>query len=203
MVTDDAELMFRFAAGAPGSAAEMYRAYGRLVYTVAYRLLGEAGLAQDATGQTFAQAWQLAASLDPGHPVGPWLATLADRVAADIDRRTRRTRHGAGAEQTEPGPVIPAHSTENTYDVWLVRRALDTLSDQDRELIRLRHDGQLTPKEISDRLAIPLASVKSRSYQAHRRFAGLLGQLRSGREAATPPVGSSPRQSLDREGARS
>ena len=41
-----------------------------MVYTVAYRLLGEAGLAQDATGQTFAQAWQLAASLDPGHPVG-------------------------------------------------------------------------------------------------------------------------------------
>ena len=62
--------------------------------------------------------------------------------------------------------------------MWEVRLALDRLSDQDRELIRLQHYGELTHTEIAGRLAIPLGTVKSRSFRAHRRLAGLLSHLR-------------------------
>ena len=70
--------------------------------------------------------------------------------------------------------------------MWLVRRALDSLSAEDRELLRLQHDRRLTHREISDHLAIPLDRVKSRSHQAHRRLAVLLGHVRADREAGTP-----------------
>ena len=181
-----AELAVRFAAGGPGSVAEVYRAYGRLVYTVAYRVLGDASLAEDATQQTFIQAWQNAASFDPSRNLAPWLATIAGRSAIDVYRRNRRHRDHSNLDAvtlTEPGLSSPPPSAEQIYDVWQVRRALDTLSDQDREVIRLQHFRELTHTEIADHLAIPLGTVKSRSFRAHRRLAGLLGHLRAEPEA--------------------
>ena len=178
----EAELVVRFAAGDPGSVGQLYRTYGRLVYTVTYRVLGDASVAEHATQRTFVQAWKLAPSFDPSHGLEPWLATIASRTAIDIHRRNPQHGNLAAPALTEPEPASPIPTAEQIYDVWLARRAIDMLSDQDRELIRLQHSLPLTPMEISDRLAIPLATVKSRSHRAHRRLADVLGQLR----AATP-----------------
>lgn len=82
---------------------EVYRAYGRLVYAVAYQVLGERGLAEEATQQTFMQAWRAASSYDPARELGPWLATIARRTAIDIHRREARQRHDALDD------VNPAH----------------------------------------------------------------------------------------------
>ena len=61
----------------------VYREYGRLVYAVALRMLGQKELAEDATQQTFIQAWQAADRFDserelaPGWPRSPggWPST--------------------------------------------------------------------------------------------------------------------------------
>jgi RNA polymerase sigma factor (sigma-70 family) len=70
-------------------------------------------------------------------------------------------------------------SEEQIYDLIEVRRALDKLPDHDRELIRLQHYDDLSHTEIASQLAIPIGTVKSRSFRAHRRLAGLLGHLRA------------------------
>ena len=174
-ISDEAGLAVRFAAGEPDSVAEAYQAYGRLVYTVAYRVLGDAGSAEDARQQTFVQAWQNAGSFDPKRSLAPWLVTIAGRAAIDIYRRNRRHRNLARLDDAiSVGPP----SAEQIYDVWQVRRAVAALPDPDRELIRLQHFGELTHTEIADRLAIPLGTVKSRSFRAHRRLADLLAHLR-------------------------
>ena len=54
------------------------------------------------------------------------------------------------------------------------------VATHDRELIRLQHYDELTHVEIASRLDIPVGTVKSRSFRAHRRLAGLLGHLRAG-----------------------
>src|SRR5437899_562837 len=59
----------------------MYREYGRLVYAVAHRVLGQHELAEEATQQTFVRAWQAAERLDPDRDPAPWLATIAKRAA--------------------------------------------------------------------------------------------------------------------------
>jgi RNA polymerase sigma factor (sigma-70 family) len=178
----EAELAVRFAAGESDCVADVYRAYGRLVYAVAYRVLGDVTLAEDATQQTFVQAWQHASAFDPGRSLGPWLATIAARAAIDTYRRNRRHREARNVDDldlNDPGLASLPPSAEGIYDAWQVRRALDTLPDHDRELIRLQHYGQLTHVEIAERLAIPVGTVKSRSFRAHRRLAGLLGHLRN------------------------
>lgn len=186
----EAELAVRFAAGEPDSVGDAYRLYGRLVYAVAFRVLGDASLAEDATQQTFVQAWQRASTFDSSRTLGPWLATIAGRAAIDVYRRNRRHRQSRSVDELDlddPALVSLPPSVEAIYEAWQVRRALDTLPDRDRELIRLQHYRELTHAEIAEQLAIPVGTVKSRSFRAHRRLAGLLGHLRG--DAATEAAG--------------
>jgi RNA polymerase sigma factor (sigma-70 family) len=175
---DDAALAARFASGDPDTVRAVYQRYGRLVYAVAYKVLGDVGLAEDATQQTFVQAWRAAKTYDPYRALGAWLASIARRAAIDVYRRERRHRDVESIDSSDPALVTRPPSVEQIYDMWEVRQALDKLPDQDRELIRLQHYGELTHTEIASQLAIPLGTVKSRSFRAHRRLAGLLGHLR-------------------------
>lgn len=60
------------------------------MHAVTLRVLGDRGLAEEATQQTFVQAWRRAQRFDPSRELGPWLATIAKRVAIDVHRRKVR-----------------------------------------------------------------------------------------------------------------
>lgn len=176
---DDVDLAARFASGDAGTIRVVYQVYGRLVYSIAYRTLGDVGLAEDATQQTFVQAWRAAATYDPSRALGAWLTTIARRVAIDVYRRERHHRNLENINSADSALVTLPPSAEQIYDVLEVRHALAELPEHDRELIRLQHYDELTHTEIATRLDIPLGTVKSRSFRAHRRLAGLLGHLRA------------------------
>jgi RNA polymerase sigma factor (sigma-70 family) len=178
MGADDARLATQFASGDRDAVRGLYQSYGRLVFAVAYKVLGDTGLAEDATQQTFVQAWRAADSYDPTRALAAWLTTIARRVAIDVYRRERRHRDTDELDSSDPALVTLPPSVEQIYNMWEVRQALEHLPDQDRELIRLQHYDQFTHAEIASRLAIPVGTVKSRSFRAHRRLAGLLGHLR-------------------------
>lgn len=165
----------RFAAGDPDAIREVYQAYGRLVYAVAYRVLGDVGLAEDAVEQTFVRAWRAAGTYDPSRPLGPWLAAIARRAAIDVDRRERHHPSAKDVAVRGLAHVTSPPSLEQIYDVWDVRQALQDLPVRDRELIRLQHHGDLTHTEIASQLSIPLGTMKSRIFRAYRRLACLLG----------------------------
>ncbi|MEP6559934.1 MAG: sigma-70 family RNA polymerase sigma factor [Nakamurella sp.] len=179
MTKSDTEIAAQFAVGDAESVRDLYQRYGGLVYSVAYRVLGDAGLAQDATQQTFVQAWRASAGYDSTRALAPWLATIAQRVAIDVYRRERRYRGHQDLDVVDPALVTLPPSAEQISDVWEVRRALQQLTQDERELIRLQHYGQLTHTEIARQLSIPIGTVKSRSHRARRRLAGLLTHLRA------------------------
>jgi RNA polymerase sigma factor (sigma-70 family) len=184
---DDADLASRFASGDADTVRVVYQSYGRLVFAIAYKVLGDTGLAEDATQQTFVQAWRAAGSYDPARPLAAWLTTIAKRVAIDVYRRERRHRNLDNVETAEsPSLVVLPPSADQINDVMEVRQALDELPAQDRDLIRMQHFDELSHAEIASELEIPLGTVKSRSFRAHRRLAGLLAHLR------TEPADSAP-----------
>ena len=86
----DTAVMERFRTGDDDAVRELYRQYGRLVFTIAVRILGDRQLAEDATQQTFLQAWRAASTFDPGRDPAPWLATITRRVAIDMQRSEAR-----------------------------------------------------------------------------------------------------------------
>jgi len=169
----------RFRDGDPEAVRAVYGSYGRLVYAVAYRVLGDRGLAEEATQQAFLKAWRAAESLDEGREMGPWLATIARRVAIDVHRR--EARHQAyeleSVAQADPALVTEPQSAEALYDVWEVRRAVAELPPDEQEIVRLQHFEGLTHAQIAERLKLAPGTVKSRSFRAHKRLAAQLGHL--------------------------
>lgn len=167
--------MRRFRDGDSDAVRDLYEAYARSVFTVAYRALNDRGLAEEAVQQTFLQAWRAATRFDPERDPGPWLYAIARRVAVDLYRRERR-HESADRHETEVA-VLP-QSFEGTWEAWEVRSALDRVPTDEREILRATHYLGLTHEETAERLGIPVGTVKSRSYRAHRRLAGLLSHLR-------------------------
>jgi RNA polymerase sigma factor (sigma-70 family) len=174
---DDVDLAAWFATGDSEAVRALYRTYGALVYSVAYRVLGNAPLAEDASQHAFLQAWRAASTYDPARPLAAWLVSIARRTAIDVYRRERRHLGAVDVESVESELITMPPSVEQIYDVAQVRQALQALPDDDRDVIRLQHFDELTHTEIAERLAIPVGTVKSRSFRAHRRLAALLGHL--------------------------
>jgi RNA polymerase sigma factor (sigma-70 family) len=170
----------RFRDGDPEAVRVVYRSYGRLVYAVAYSVLGNRALAEEATQQAFVKAWRAASSLDENREMGPWLATIARRVAIDVYRSEahRSADPLESVAPADPALVSRPESAETVYDVWEVRRAVTELPNDEQEIVRLQHFDGLTHVEIAERLELPAGTVKSRSFRAHKRLAAELGHLR-------------------------
>jgi RNA polymerase sigma-70 factor (ECF subfamily) len=170
----------RFQAGEQDAVRAVYREYGGLVYAVALRTLGSRDLAEEATQQTFVKAWRAAASFDPTRELGPWLATIARRTAIDLHRHESRRRAQPldDVPASDPALVTLPAGVDRDYDVWAVREAIDGLPAEEQEVVRLQHVEELSHAEIAERLGVPVGTVKSRSFRAHRRLAGRLGHLR-------------------------
>ena len=171
----NSRLMRRFRDGDPGAVRVLYEHYGRAIFTIAYRALGDRGLAEEAVQQTFLQAWRGAGRFDLQRDPGPWLYAIARRVAVDLYRRERRHQ---SAEADESQVAVLPDSFEGMWEAWEVRAALDEVPAEEREILHATHYLGYTQEETAERLGIPLGTVKSRSYRAHRRLAGMLSHLR-------------------------
>ena len=170
----------KFREGDPGAVRSVYREYGRLVYSIAYRVLGDRTLAEEATQQTFLKAWRAAGSVDAERDLGPWLATIAKRTAIDLYRSelTRTATPLESASPADPALVSNPEAVESLYDAWEVRQAVDALPADEREVVRLQHFEGLTHTQIAERMNLPAGTVKSRSFRAHKRLAEVLGHLK-------------------------
>ena len=175
----DRDLRARFRQGDPDAVREVYRSHGRLVFAVAFKVLGDRGLAEEATQQAFVKAWRAAQSFDEQRELGPWLAAIARRVAIDLYRREAvRATDPIESAAGDPALVSSPQSAEALYDVWEVREAVAQLPPEEQEIVRLQHLDGFTHAQIADRLGIAVGTVKSRSFRAHKRLAAMLGHLR-------------------------
>ena len=170
----------RFRDGDPDAVRAVYREYGRLVFAVALRALGDRGLAEEVTQQVFVKAWRAAAAVDESRELAPWLVAIARRTAIDMYRR-ESLRSGAPLETVpadDSALVTAPASAETLYETWEVRQAVGALPDDEREVVRLQHFAGMTHAQIADQLDVAVGTVKSRSLRAHRRLATTLGHLK-------------------------
>lgn len=165
-----------FRAGDPDAVRVIFRRYAGPVQTVVRSVIGgDQELAADAVQQTFVKAWRAAASFDADREIAPWLYSIARRTAIDVLRAERRPTRGDHAPEVDAA-VTPL-SFERTWEAFEVRRAIDDLPPEERDVVKLSHLMGMTQQQISDHLGVALGTVKSRSYRAHRRLAAALRHL--------------------------
>jgi RNA polymerase sigma factor (sigma-70 family) len=165
----------------PGAVRALYREYGRLVYAVAHRVLGQHDLAEETVQQTFVRAWQAADRFDVDRDPAAWLATIAKRAAIDVHRReARRAATPLSEISVDDRALVSLPPDLAAVDaVWHVRRAIEALPTDEAMVVRMQHLDGMTHNEISEQLDVSVGTVKSRSHRAHRKLAALLGHLRS------------------------
>lgn len=158
------------ARGEHGALAELYDRHGRLVYSLALRVLRDQGDAEDVVQDVFSQAWRQASRYESSRgPVVAWLMNLARSRA--IDRlRSRRARPETGADDAEvarmPDLAPPIDDQLALSDqAERVRAAVEQLSLLQRVAIELAFYEGLTHVEIAERLELPLGTVKTRIRQ--------------------------------------
>jgi RNA polymerase sigma-70 factor (ECF subfamily) len=171
---DDRRLFASFIARDEGAIREIYRRYGGSVFGIAMKILRDRGHAEEATQQTFVKAWQAADRVDPDRDIGPWLYTIARRVAIDVYRREKR--HATVEINDHEIAVLPP-SIEGAWDEWQVRLAVDDLPPNKRDILKHLYFLGYTQEETAELLGMPVGTVKSRSYRAHRRLADSLHHL--------------------------
>jgi RNA polymerase sigma-70 factor (ECF subfamily) len=169
----DGELIRRIGDG-DGSAFELlYQRYARSVFGLALRRLGDRGRAEDAVQETFASIWRSARSYKPERgPGAPWLYTVARNAIVDrLRQRTEPATEVPDSPTADPGPDDRA---ETDWVAWRVHRALEELPDSERRVIELAYWGEMSQREVSEFLGIPLGTVKTRTRSGLARLADLL-----------------------------
>lgn len=133
-------------------------------YRVAYRLLGSredaAECAQEACARAFADWKRLSRHGD----VVPWVVRVSSRLAIDRWRRARRT----------PARTLRPEASVSIADRVDLYRALDGLSDRQREVLMLRFLADLPEATVADALGCSVSTVKT---HAARGLAALRGAL--------------------------
>jgi RNA polymerase sigma-70 factor, ECF subfamily len=160
----------RMARGDQDALGEIYDRHGRLVYSLALRIVRDQADAEDVVQEVFAQAWRQASRYDASRgTVLAWLLTLTRSRA--IDRlRGRRTRPEPSADEgllnTIPDPAAPADvQAVASGQATQIRSAIEELSVLQRVAIELAFYEGLTHAEIAERLELPLGTVKTRIRQ--------------------------------------
>src|ERR687890_932855 len=176
----DDQLIAAVAQGDHPALLALYDRYGRMAYGLAYRILGEAGAAEEAVQDAYLRVWRRASTFDPSRGgVRSWLLTIVHHCAIDLLRR----RAGAppvvaGLDEMADRRSVPDAWSEvsGRFESERVRSAVETLPGEQRRAIEMAFFDGLTHREIAERDGLPLGTVKGRLRLGLKRLSGLLAE---------------------------
>ena len=160
--------------------AALYDRVSARVYGLILRVLRDPAQSEEVAQEVFLDVWERAGRFDPGRGTATtWIMTIAhrravDRVRSEQSHRDRMDRVGAGA--VLPAFDLVATAVEDRAEREQVQRAMDNLTDLQRQAIELAYFGGLPYREVAERLGAPLGTVKTRLRDGLRRLQAELGE---------------------------
>ncbi len=156
------ELSDRFRAGDERALEEIYRRWSPVVFTMALRFVGDRGDAEDVTQKAFVSAWTSRQSYDPAKAkLSTWLIAITRRRIADTLEARARVRALQEELQRFTTPEDVVGGEIDLGDRLLLADEIDRLEPDARRVLRLAFYDDLTHEQISERLGMPLGTVKS------------------------------------------
>ncbi|MBF0518651.1 MAG: RNA polymerase sigma factor [Nitrospirae bacterium] len=153
------------------------------LYRYCYFILKEQMDAEDASKEAFVRSFENINSIDDGRRYYSWVKTTAKNICFDMLKN--RQREGGELPEDDVfndsmsiGPKPPDKLVEEKETKAAIWKALSELNDYDREIIVLRHFGELTFKQIAPKIGITENAVKLRFYRALEKLSTMLGHLK-------------------------
>lgn len=151
--------------------SRLYRRYEARVYGYARNFVRDSGLAEDLVVETMTAVWDGARTFDGRSRVSTWILGIARHKAIDAVRA--RTRQPATVQVDAAHEVVcpavgPMESADAEQLARYTQRALESLSAEHREILRLAFYEELPYEEIAQLLQIRPNTVKTRVFYAKK-----------------------------------
>lgn len=176
----EAELIAWARTGSRAAFAGLVERYQIAIVNLCYRMLGDAGEAEEAAQESFLRAYSQFHRYDPGRSFKTWLYAIASHHCIDRLRRRRVTWVGIDDEpllghpalrEPTPGPEQVAALRERDATI---RLALAALAPRDRAAVIMRYWYDLSYGEIAEVTGTTTAAVKSRLHRARAALGEML-----------------------------
>jgi RNA polymerase sigma-70 factor (ECF subfamily) len=147
--------------------------YQNMVFSVATRILGNFADAEDITQEVFLKAFDRFAELKQSSTIGGWLKTVTTNLSINHLNRYR-ARWRFFSEQEQPVEIPSAPPEPDADKKEQLELALRRLPDSQRVPLVLFHFDEMSYDEISVKLGISLAKVKSDIYRGRETLRRIL-----------------------------
>lgn len=158
---DDAALLASIQSGGQDAMARFFTRYSSMVYSVALRVLKDAGEAEDVVQEIFVQVWKNPGAFVLGRgSLGGWLVVVARNRAIDMLRRRRPS------DPVElfalPSSTDLANEAERSVLMEKIQAAMVNLPVEQKKSVELAFFEGLSHSEIAQKTGDPLGTVKTR-----------------------------------------
>ena len=178
ILTSDEQIVERALTGDADAFGEIVHRWERRIFALAFGMLGREEDARDATQETFLAAFRNLRGFRGDAKVSSWLHRIAVNQCITRQRRSKVRKEDALEDEAErhasrfatPQELSPAWVAEGRESCDAVRRAVNSLPLELRQVVVMKEFEELTFREISDALDVPLSTVKSRLYTALRQL---------------------------------
>jgi RNA polymerase sigma-70 factor, ECF subfamily len=173
------QLLSMVARGDQNAFERLYDRIAGSVLGVVRRVLRDPAQSEEVTQEVMTEIWRTAARFDPDRGgASTWVLTMAHRRAVD------RVRSAQAATDRDAKVALLDHSpaydevieaVQARLEAEQVRTALKSLTELQREAVRLAYYGGYTQREVSELLGVPLGTVKTRLRDGLIRLRDALG----------------------------
>jgi RNA polymerase sigma-70 factor, ECF subfamily len=159
----------------------IYERHSAAAFSLAYRMMGTRGGAEDVTQDAFLSLWRSGARYDRARgSVRTWVLGIVHHRAIDALRRAtvhdRRRAGDDGIEERFEAPERTDVEAARREEAGTVRGALETLPSDQCQVIELAYFGGFTHTEIADMLEAPVGTIKGRMRLGLKKMRAQLGE---------------------------
>lgn len=174
--------MSRCSAGDKSALHDVYDAYLGYIYGIVYGILKNKEDAEDITSEFFIRLWNTSERYKGGSGHKGYIATIARNMSIDFLRKHSREQlvedfeqhydddDNASSSVNASALTADDNTEEEIISDMSLKEALGTLQDAERQIIHLKIMGDMTFKEISEILQIPMGTVTWRYREAIKKL---------------------------------
>jgi RNA polymerase sigma-70 factor, ECF subfamily len=174
-MADDHQLMIRLAGGDQGALRTLMARHQLRIFRFIQRHVRNEAMAEELTNEVFMDAWRNAKSYEGRSQPSTWLFTIArNRAISALRKRREDSWDDDKAGQLADGSDSPEVAAQKGDKAAVMRRCLDSLSREHREIIDLVYYQDMSISEVSAVVGIPEATVKTRMFYARKKLSEVL-----------------------------